>query len=143
MPGLMAQNCSNWDNWSVRGTYTVTGNGWIDLARDPSQSKGYSPQVFVQAFTLDGRGGGTGWIQSNLGGIDFQAKVKWTYSVQADCKITGTSSYFVNGAWTAPNTLSWVISSHNADLKLSGIMVGAGPGSGVAQATATRLSMDY
>ena len=144
-PQAGAQNCSAWDNWSVRGTYTAQGAGSIDLAKEVNSTlpKGYSPQAFVQGFVFDGQGGGTGWIVSNLGGIDFQAKVKWTYSVQADCRIVATHSFYINGNWSPPNKLVMVISGQNDRLKLKGIMAGAGPGFSVAQATALRLSMDY
>lgn len=108
---------------------------------DPAQR--LQPAGLRPGVVFDGQGGGTGWIVSNLGGIDFQAKVKWTYSVQADCRIVATHSFYINGNWSPPNKLVMVISGQNDRLKLKGIMAGAGPGFSVAQATALRLSMDY
>ena len=142
---LGAQDCRNWSDWDLRGTYTAAGSGWINLAKevDPGLPAGYSPQAFVQAFTFDGKGGGSGWISSNLGGVQFNAEVKWTYSMQPDCSVKGTHSFKIGGQWTAPNAVLWVISGHgqSGDLELRGIILGAGPGSSVPHATARRISM--
>jgi hypothetical protein len=141
---LSAQDCSNWSNSDVRGTYTAAGTGWINLSKDvdPNLPAGYSPTVLVQAFTFDGRGAGSGWISANLGGIQFNAEVKWTYAVQADCTVQATHSFKISGAWMPPSAVVWVISDPGAGgLELKGIQLGTGPGSGVTTVTARRISM--
>lgn len=146
-PSAKAQDCSDWTNWDVRGTYTLVVSGWIDLSKDVNKSlpAGYSPTAGVQAFTWDGKGQGTGWISVNLGGIQFDAPVKWTYAVGADCKIQGTHSFNIGGVWTPPQKVAWVISK-TADngpvLELKGLKLGTGPGSEVTHATARRISMN-
>jgi len=151
-PLLRAQDCSNWTDWDLRGTYTAAGNGWIDLSKavDKSLPAGYSPQAFVQAFTFDGKGSGTGWISSNLGGVQFSAPVKWTYAMQADCSVQGTHSFKISGVWTAPVSILWVVAgkpgapdAQSSDLELRGIILGTGPGSQVPHATARRISMQH
>ncbi len=32
-PASRGQNCSNLTDYDVRGTYTVSGSGWIDLSK--------------------------------------------------------------------------------------------------------------
>jgi hypothetical protein len=142
-PPLRAQDCSNWTNWDLRGTYTVAGNGWIDLSKvvDKSLPAGYSPQAFVQAFTFDGKGNGSGWIAANLGGVQFKAPVKWTYEMQTDCSVKATSSFNIGGAWTPPASALWVVAGKPYGLELNGIILGTGPGSEVPHATARRISM--
>jgi hypothetical protein len=141
-PRLRAQDCHLWTNWDLRGTYTVAGIGWIDLSKevDKSLPAGYSPTAFVQAFTYDGKGGGTGWISANLGGVQFSAPVKWTYAMQADCSVRATHSFEISGVWTAPASVLWVVGGQPNDLELKGIELGTGPGSQVPQAIARRIS---
>ena len=143
-----AQDCSHWTNFDLRGTYTVAGSQWIDLSKDvnPSLPAGYSPSVFVRAFTWDGKGQGTGWVSSNLGGVQFDAPDRWTYAIGADCKIQGTYSFNIGGVWTPPAKVLWVISKtgdNGQAIELKGFELGTGPGSAVAQATAIRISMDF
>ena len=33
LPALRAQDCSNWTNFDLRGTYTLTESGFIDLSK--------------------------------------------------------------------------------------------------------------
>jgi hypothetical protein len=139
---LRAQSC-NWSNWDLRGGYTAAGTGWNDLSKDvdPNLPKGYSPSVLVQGFNWDGIGGGSGWISANLGGIQFDAEVKWTYAVQADCSIKGTHSFKILGVWGPQSPVVWVISDlGQGGLELKGIQRGTGPGSGVTTVTARRIS---
>jgi len=142
---LGAQDCSNLGNWDLRGTYTFWGNGWIDLSRDvdPSLPKGYSPFAFLQGFVFDGKGGGTGWFSSNFGGVQLDAPMRWTYAVHADCSVRGTQSFFLNGAWTPPISVIWVIAYNGNDLELNGFIQGSGPGSQVPHGTARRMSTRY
>lgn len=140
---LSAQGCSSFSNWDLRGTYTAAGTGWIDLSKDidPNLPKGFSPSVLVQVFTLDGIGGGSGWISANLAGIQFDAEVKWTYAVQADCSVKGTHSFKIGGVWGPANQVVWVISDlGQGGLELKGISLGNGLGSGVTTVTARRIS---
>ena len=45
LPAVKAQDCSDWSNWDLRGTYTFWGSGWIDLSKnfDPSLPGGVQP----------------------------------------------------------------------------------------------------
>ena len=147
---LGAQDCSNLTNWDLRGTYTFWGNGWMDLSKtfDKSLPAGYSPLAFVQAFTFDGKGGGTGWISGNAGGVQFDAQMKWTYDLQADCSIRGTQSLKKGGVWAPPISVMWVISNIKGTsletlIELTGFIRGEGPGSQVPHGTARRISMNY
>ena len=141
-PRLYAQDCSTWTNWDLRGTYTGLGHGWIDLSKEVNKSlpAGYSPQAFLQAFSYDGRGNGTGWITSNLGGVHFHAQVRWTYEVQADCSVRIANSFKIGDVWTKPNTGLWVVSGKPENLELSGLLLGTGPGSSVPHMIARRIS---
>src|SRR5271157_4282883 len=69
------QDCSNWANNDLRGTYAISGSGTIDpslLLPGMGFPAGSVPGFYVGAFTLDGRGAGTaGWISSNSGGTQF------------------------------------------------------------------------
>jgi hypothetical protein len=94
---------------------------------DKSLPAGYSPQAFVQAFTFDGKGSGTGWISANLGGVQFSAPVKWTYAMQADCSVQATHSFEISGVWTAPASVLWVVGGMPDDFELKGIVLGTGP----------------
>ena len=140
-PGLRAQDCSSINDWQLRGTYTFWGSGWTDLSKsfDKSLPAGYSPMAFLQAFTFDGKGNGAGWISGNAGGFQFDFPMKFTYAVQPDCSIRGTTSFNIGGVWTPPTAVMWVISDTRGTLELSGYIRGTGPGSQVPHGTARRI----
>lgn len=63
-PGSNAQDCSAWSNWDLRGTYTMSGSGWIDLSivfpGVPGIPAGTIPMARAGAVSYNGRGAGTG-----------------------------------------------------------------------------------
>ncbi len=132
-------------NPDLRGTYTSAISGYVDLSVsfDKNLPAGYTPMVAVEAFSFDGKGNGTGWFTGNFGGIQFEAPVRFTYSVQADCRIQGTESFKINGTWTPGQKVVWVISGTGEHIELRGIVIGGGLGMGVSKATARRISMSY
>ncbi len=99
-----AQNCSNWTNWDLRGTYTMSGSGYVDLSKlFPGMGfpPGPIPMYWVGASTYDGKGGGTGWIVLNAGGGQMHAKlVDKSYAVQPDCSVWSTFSMEVQETGT-------------------------------------------
>jgi hypothetical protein len=51
---VQAQDCSNWSNWDLRGTYTMSGSGFIDLSKVLPGSglpSGMIPMTWVGAHT--------------------------------------------------------------------------------------------
>jgi len=69
----------------------------VDLSKqfpNMGMPAGYSPVAYLEAFTFDGRGNGSGWLTMMMGGIGwFKAQTKSTYAVQADCGVQGTLSF--------------------------------------------------
>src|SRR5690348_12385589 len=69
-----AQDCSDWSNWDLRGTYTMSGNGFVDLSKilpGAGLPSGAVPLFWVGAHTLNCAGGGTGWVFFNAAGSQF------------------------------------------------------------------------
>ena len=102
--GVRAQDCSSLTNSDLRGTYTVSGSGWVDLSKLlagipglPPLPAGFIPMSWVGAFTLDGAGGGGGWVSFNGGGNQMSASiVNKKYSIKPDCSIQETFSLKIN-----------------------------------------------
>ena len=72
---VRAQDCSSVNSLDIRGTYTMSGGGYIDLSRFlagipglPPLPTGLIPMNWVGVTTFDGTGGGGGWISFNAGG---------------------------------------------------------------------------
>jgi len=88
-PDVLAQNCGAWSNWDLRGTYTTSGSGWIDLSKlAPGLPAGTIPMAWVGAETMNGLGQGSGWVAVNAGGVQLSIQlVNLTYAVQADCSV--------------------------------------------------------
>lgn len=99
-----AQNCSNWTNWDLRGTYTMSGSGYIDLSKVfPGMGfpPGPIPLYWVGAHTYDGQGSGTGWVVLNAGGGQMHGKlVGLSYAMQTDCSVQASFSLAVQETGT-------------------------------------------
>jgi hypothetical protein len=103
-PAASAQNCSSLSDYDVRGTYAVSGSGWIDLSKFlagipgvPTLPTGFVPQSWVAAVTWNGAGGGGGWVSFNGGGNQMSAQlVGMKYSVKPDCSVQMTFSMKIN-----------------------------------------------
>ncbi len=151
-PVVRAQECRNWTNWDLRGTYTMSGSGWIDLSKvAPGLPAGFTPMSWVGLERLDGHGGATGWVSANAGGVQLNFEfVNKTYAVQADCSVQVTYSMKVKemgGAIIGPSSRLFVIQGTPGEpwgsLELDGILVGAGPGTGVDLMVAHRISLHH
>jgi hypothetical protein len=97
---VRAQDCSNWSNWDIRGIYTMSGSGWIDLSKalpGLGMPTGLIPMSWVGAKTLDGVGGGVGWVSINSAGNQMSAQlVGMKYSIKPDCSIQESFSLKIN-----------------------------------------------
>ena len=151
-----AQNCSNWTNWTLRGTYTMSGSGYIDLSKVfPGMGfpPGPIPMYWVGAHTYDGKGGGAGWIVLNAGGGQMHAKlVGKSYAVQPDCSVQETFSMEVQetGTTIGPFQRLGVVAPTPHDpwaLDLHMILSGSEPGNpplpGFDLGVAHRISLRY
>jgi len=145
-PGGRAQDCNNWTNMHLRGTYTMAGSGWIDLSKlDAGLPTGTVPMSWVGANTMDGKGGGAGWVSLNAGGIQVTIElVNKTYAVKADCSVE--ESFYMKikelGKTIGPAYRLVVIGGSPGALELHGIFLGGGPGTPVDLFTARRISMN-
>ncbi len=151
-----AQNCSNWTHWSLRGTYTMSGSGYIDLSKVfPGMGfpPGPIPMYWVGAHTYDGKGSGTGWIVLNAGGGQMHGKlVGKSYAVQPDCSVQDTFSLEIQETGTtigpfqrlgviAPNPqYSWALDLY---MILSGSEPGNPPVPGFDSGVAHRISLHH
>jgi hypothetical protein len=146
-PTAEAQDCSNWSTWDVRGTYTMYGNGWIDLSKIAAGlPSGTVPMSWVGAVVYNGAGGGTGWVSLNAGGVQATIDLlNLSYRVKSDCSMTLSYSMKFKelGATIGPVSRLVVIGGHGMDLELRGIQVGTGPGSPVDNMTAQRISIAW
>lgn len=103
-PLVRAQNCSNLTNSDLRGTYTMSGSGWIDLSKFlagipglPPLPSGFIPMSWVGAHTFDGAGGGSGWVSFNGGGNQMSASlVGLKYSISQTCSVQVSFSMKIN-----------------------------------------------
>lgn len=142
-----AQDCSSWTNYDLRGTYAMTGSGWIDLSKVvASLPAGTIPMSFVGAKTFNGLGGGAGWVTFNAGGAQFTADfVNLTYQVKSDCSVTATYSLKIRelGITVGPVSRVLVVGGTWAQLELLGIQAGAGPGTQVDNIVERRFSMQH
>lgn len=144
-PQAKAQDCSDWSNFDLRGTYAMSGSGWIDLSKLVSTLPGGTiPMSWVGAVSYNGRGGGTGWVALNAGGVQMSIEfVNLAYQVKADCSVAVSYSMKVKelGATLGPASRLLVVGGRGAALDLYGIQVGAGPGMPVDLMTLHRISM--
>ena len=95
-PAVRAQDCSNWNNSRLAGTYTMSGKGSSDLSKivpGLGFPSGLTPIYWVGALVLDGAGGGSGWVSMNAGGMQLTVQlVGMKYSMQSDCSVQWTAS---------------------------------------------------
>jgi hypothetical protein len=128
------QDCSNWTNNDLRGTYVGAGSGSSDASQlIPGMGfpSGLVPEINVFAFALDGRGGvTTGWAAINSGGtqLNFQL-VGGKYSVQPDCSFQITFTWKIKElgvTYTVQHVGVWVPKPGSLELHFS--LVGAPPG---------------
>jgi hypothetical protein len=90
-PVVRAQNC-NLNDYALRGSYTMSGSGWDNLAAllpsVPGLPNQLVPTAWLGAFTADGAGGVTGWVSINAGGNQMTGTFTGTnYSVKPDCSM--------------------------------------------------------
>jgi len=139
-----AQDCK-WTNYDLRGTYAMSGSGWIDLSKlAPNLPSGTIPMAWVGTHTWDGRGSGSGWVVVNAGGVAMTIQLAGiTYAVQADCSVLATYSMKIQqlGITIGPTSRLYVVSATQPSLELFGIQAGAGPGMPVDLMTSRRVSM--
>jgi len=146
--GVRAQNCGAWTNWDLRGTYTSSGSGWIDLSKIvPALPSGTIPMSWAGAHTYNGTGGGSGWVSLNAGGVQMSITfVNLTYQMNADCSVAVSYSMKVkelNNATIGPVSRVLVVGGNPGALELHGISVGAGPGTPVDRLSSQRISMQF
>jgi len=146
-PICKAQDCSDWKNWDLRGTYATSGSGWMDLSKIvPTLPAGSVPVSWVGAGSYNGRGGGTGWVSLNAGGVHMNLEfVNMTYDVKPDCSVVISNSLKVKelGITVGPVSRVEVIAGKWPELELFGVMVGAGAGTAVESSFARRISMQF
>jgi len=157
--GARAQDCSNLTNYDLRGTYTMSGSGWIDLSKMlagvpglPTLPTGFIPLSWVGAPTWNGAGGGGGWVSVNAGGNQMSASfVGMKYSIKSDCSIQASFSMKINelGGITIgpfPRLMVPVVKPDGA-LELRMIFLGTPPGAptgpSVDSGVAYRISLQY
>ena len=151
LPAVKAQDCSNWTNWALRGTYTMSGSGFSDTMGLPGLPTGTAPMFWVGAFTFDGAGSGTGWVSMNVSGTRLRIQlVDMKYSMQPDCSVQWTSSLkFLDLGVISPtyNRLAVVVPKPGGELELHmvfrGYPVGTTPATAYDIGVAHRISMQY
>ncbi len=146
-PVSSAQDCSGWSNWDLRGTYTMSGSGWIDLSKlVPTLPAGSVPMTWAGAHTYNGLGGGGGWVAVNAGGVQMSITfVNLTYQMNADCSVAVSYSMKVKelGTTIGPSSRILVVGGNAGALELHGITVGLGPGSPLDLLNSQRISMQF
>jgi hypothetical protein len=151
LPAVKAQDCSNWSNYDLRGTYTMSGSGYIDVSKvfpTLGLPSGMVPMSWVGAHTYDGKGKGTGWVSINAGGNQMTAQMAVTYSMQPNCslKITFTMTIPELGITAGPFPRLAVVNPTPSGLELNMILGGPAPGTpgaGLDLGASHRISMQY
>ncbi|MBI1789404.1 MAG: hypothetical protein HYR60_17860 [Acidobacteria bacterium] len=145
LPRAQAQDCSDWSNFDIRGTYAMSGSGWIDLSKlVPALPAGTIPMAWVGAVSYNGRGGGAGWVALNAGGVQMAIElVNLAYQVKADCSVAVSYSMKLKelGITLGPVSRILVVAGRGQALELNGIQAGAGPGTPVDLMVARRISI--
>jgi hypothetical protein len=145
------QDCSNWTNYDLRGTYAGSGSGSIDpslLLPGMGFPSGLVPGFYVVALTLDGRGGATGWVSTNSGGTQFSFQsVGIKYSVQPDCSVQMSFTWKIKelGATFTVQRVAVIVpkpSSLELHMNLVGASPGKPPGPGFDLGIVYRISMN-
>jgi hypothetical protein len=150
-PAIQAQDCSSLTNWNLRGTYAMHGSGWIDLSKVITAPppgiplpSGSIPTSWVGVHSMDGKGGGSGWIAMNAGGVQLTLDfVNFTVTVNPDCSVQTVATLKIRelGITIGPIARVLVIARTPGQMELFGILAGAGPGTGGDSMTGRRISM--
>ena len=129
---IEAQDCSNWSNYDLRGTYAQSGSGFIDLSKalpGAGLPSGLSPYFVVSAIVYDGLGGGTGWLSFNMGGYQMNAQyVGYTYSMQANCSVKVSFRLKLTDLGITSgvsSSIKVIVPKRAGDLELRSVHVGA------------------
>jgi hypothetical protein len=150
-PVITAQNCSGLNNWTLRGTYTMSGSGYIDLSKlfpDQGFASGLTPMSFVGGHVYNGIGGGTGWVSMNIGGTQLAPEYSdYTYSMQPNCSVLVTYKLtFKEFGVTIPFKRVGVIVPKPGGLEIHSLSigrpVGMPAGAGLNLNVLQRISMD-
>ena len=156
-PVSRAQDCSSMTNWDLRGTYTMSGSGYVDPSKlfpGLGLAPGPVPMFWVGAHTWDGTGGGTGWVTINSGGNQMTAQIVATkYSINTNpdlpCAIHASFSMQIKalGITVGPFQRILVPSGKPDSLELhmifEGTPLGAAPVAGFDIGVERRISMQY
>ena len=158
-PVVGAQDFSNISNYDLRGTYTMSGSGYVDLSMFfqgvpglPPLPTGYVPMSWVGAHTYDGAGGGTGWVTFVAAGTQMTAKLTdMKYSIKPDCSLAGSFSMQINelqGLKIGPFSRVQVVvmkpgSAVEIHMMFAGTAPGMPPGAGLDSGVAYRISVQY
>lgn len=163
-PVALAQDCASITNYDLRGTYTMSGSGVVDLSRFfqgvpgmPPMPTGFVPMSWVGAHTYDGAGGGTGWVTFVAAGTQMTAKLTdLKYSIKADCSLAGSFSMQINelqGVKIGPISRVQVVvikpgmpftdPAVEIHMMFAGGAPGAAPTAGVDSGVAYRISMEH
>ena len=150
-PSRRRIDCSSLTNWDLRGTYAMYGSGWNDFSKvittpppGVTLPSGSIPTNWVGASTFNGRGGGSGWVATNAGGMQFTFDlINLTYTVKPDCSVQTSFSVKIRelGITVGPIARLLVIAGTPGQMEFFGILAGAGPGTGGDSMTARRISM--
>ncbi len=144
------QDCSNWTNYDLRGTYAGSGSGSIDpslLLPGMGLPPGMVPGFYVAAVALDGHGSATGWVSANLGGTQFSFQlVGMKYSMQPDCSVQMSFTWKVKelGVTFTVQRVAVLVpkpSSLELHMNLIGAAPGKPPGPGFDLGIVYRISM--
>ena len=144
------QDCSNWTNYDLRGTYAGSGSGSLDpslVVPGMGLPSGMVPEFSVGAMTLDGRGGITGWASINSGGTQFNFQlVGGKYSMQPDCSVQVTFTWKIKelGVTFTVQRVAVVVpklSGLELHTNLVGATPGKPPGPGYDLTVLSRISM--
>jgi len=164
-PAVRAQDCSNISNFDLRGTYTMSGSGYVDLSKFfqgvsglPPMPTGFVPMSWVGAHTYDGIGGGTGWVAFVAAGTQMTAKLTdMKYSIKPDCSLSGSFSMEINelpglklGPFSRvqvvvikPDAIPWMPPAVEIHMMFAGAAPGAPTGSGIDSGVAYRISLQH
>ena len=146
------QDCSNWTNFDLRGTYAISGSTTMDpslLLPGMGFPAGSVPGFYVGAFGFDGRGAGSaGWISTNLGGSQFTFQmVGIKYSMQPDCSVQMSLTWKIKelGVTFTVQRVGVVVPMPGGlqlHMSLVGASPGKPPGPGFDLGIAYRISMN-
>ncbi len=141
-----AQDCSNWSNEDMRGTWAMWGSGWMDFSKViPTLPSGTIPMSTVGASSFDGWGNGTGWTLVNAGGMQLSMElVNMQSDVKPDCSVVTSYSIKLKelGITLGPVSRVLVIAGSGRELELHGMQVGTGPGTAVDLTHTKRISIE-